>query len=120
MENLLLFRVDDTPVVIGELDRIFRSVPGFDEIRYETPSGTPIEAKFNFAGDYTRARLSSTHDAISISGTSIAALQAALVIQQSLPFPLRIINTGYTFDLNLQDFQNVRDLEAAIDAAHGI
>lgn len=120
MDNLLLFKADDTSISAELLEQILSSVRGFTEIRRHTPAGTLVEAHYSSGDDFTTVRLNSTGKAISISSTSPAALEAAIVVQRGMPFPLRIINMSYSFDLSLQDYENVRDLEAAIDAAQGM
>jgi hypothetical protein len=54
---------------------------------------------------------------ISLSGVRDAALRAALVLQEHLPTPLRIIDTDYTFDLMLSDFTTLEQLRTAIEQA---
>lgn len=120
MDNLLLFRDDDTSISPEAFETLLQTAQGFSEIRRHTPAGTLVEAQYTLGDDFTTVRLNSTGKAISISSTSSAALEAAIVIQRGLPFPLRIINMSYSFDLNLQDYENLADLAAAIDAAHDI
>src|SRR4051812_22229252 len=78
MHNLSLFDSQDRPISIESLERVFRTVPEFHDVRQNTSSGTPIEARFAMGEEFTTVRLSSALDAISISGNSDAAMQAAL------------------------------------------
>jgi hypothetical protein len=117
MHNLLLFDRNDSPISVDALDRIFRSVAGFGEVRYNTPTGTPIEADFTQDADFTTVRLDSERETISISGTSEAALLAAWLLQSHLRSPLRIVDTDYSFDLVVSDFNSFEALHAAIDRA---
>ena len=117
MHNLLLFDPNERPLSVDTLDRIFRSVAGFSQVRYNTPIGTPIEADYAKDGDFTTVRLDSERETISISGTSDAALQAAWLLQTHLQTPLRLVDTDYSFDLVVNDFKSLEELHAAIDSA---
>jgi hypothetical protein len=117
MHNILLFDRNERPISVDALDRIFRSVAGFGQVRYNTPIGTPIEADYAEDDDSTTVRLDSERETISISGTSDAALQAAWILQLQLQTPLRIVDTDYSFDLVLNDFKSLEELQAAIDSA---
>lgn len=115
MSNLILFDPTDQPISAGAVLAVFQSVVGFSDIRRNTPSGTQVEAEFHDGDDYTTARLSEKGDQISLSDTSDAAFQAALILQSHLKTPLRIIDTEYTFDLILSDYTALEELNAAID-----
>jgi hypothetical protein len=115
MQSLLLFSADRRSFTVEALENIFKSVTGFGKIRYNTPVGTPIEADYAEGDDFTMVDLSPEREAISISGTTDAALSAALIIQRHLGVPLRIIDLDYSFDLLVQDFANIEELRAAID-----
>jgi hypothetical protein len=89
-------------------------------VRYNTPIGAPIEADFSRGDDFTTVELSQKRDAISISGTSICSLHAALLLQSHLSIPLRIVDTDYSFDLTLSDFSSIDELQSAINHARAI
>ena len=115
MQSLLLFSADKRLFAVESLQGIFKSVTGFGEIRYTTPVGTPIEADYVEGDDFTMVELSPERDTISISGTTDAALKAALIVQRHLDVPVRIIDLDYSFDLSLEEFTNIEELRAAID-----
>jgi hypothetical protein len=117
MHNLLLFNLNERPIPVDALERIFHSVTGFGDVRYRTPIGTPIEADFNYDQDFTTVRLNAKCETISISGTSDAALQAAWILQRHFQTPLRIVDTEYSFDLLLSSFSNIEELRTAIAEA---
>jgi hypothetical protein len=117
MHNLLLFDADQRTIPVDALQRIFRSVSGFQKVRCNTPTGTPIEADYVEGQDFTTVRLNATCEAISVRGTSGAALSAAWILHRNLDIPLRMVDTEYSFDLKLADFTNLEQLEAAIDKA---
>ena len=115
MQSLLLFSDDMRLFTVESLQDVFRSVKGFGDVRYNTPVGIPIEAKYSEGEEFTIVDLRPKRNAISISGMTDAALNAALIVQRHLGIPLRIIDLDYSFDLPLQDFATVEQLRAAID-----
>jgi hypothetical protein len=117
MHNLLLFDVNEQEIPVDALQRIFQSVTGFQELRHNTPIGTPIEADYIEGQDFTTVGLDSNRETISIRGTSGAALSAAWILQRYLGIPLRMVDTDYSFDLVLSSFSNIEELQAAIDKA---
>ena len=117
MHSLLLFDVNEGKIPVDALQRIFQSVIGFQRIRHNTPTGTPIEADFIDGEDFTTVELDAQRETISIRGTSGAALNAAWILKSHLDIPLRMVDTEYSFDLVLSGFSNIDELEAAIDKA---
>ncbi len=93
MHSILLFKPDERPFAVAVIERVFQSEPGFSDVRYNEPGGAHIEAEFVLGDDRTIARLSDNFDTISLSGTSDAALQAALILQGNLQTPLRMVDT---------------------------
>jgi hypothetical protein len=119
MQSLLLFNSDDQPFAVEVIQRIFQSESGFGEVRYNTPVGSPIEADYVENKDFTVVEVSGNRATISISGTTDAALRAALILQSRLDAPLRIIDLDYSFDLELRNFANIEELRTAMYNAQG-
>ena len=117
MHNLLLLTSDEMPFEVAAVRQAFDSDGGFRDIRFDEPGGAAIEAEYVEPDDWTIVSLSKSLSRISLSGTSDAALRAALILQRHLATPLRIIDTDYTFDLVLRDYSSFQELRAAIDAA---
>jgi hypothetical protein len=117
MRNFLLLKSDELPFDLAAVQGIFHWERGFWNVRFDEPGGAVIEADYVQAEDWTIISLSKDLSRISLSGTSDAALRAALILQTHITLPLRIIDTDYSFDLALQDYSNVEELRAAIDKA---
>ena len=117
MHSLLLLDVDEREIPVDALQRVFQSVTGFRRVRQNTPASIPIEADYIDGTDFTTVGLSTTRKAISIRGTSGAALSAAWILISYLDIPLRIVDSEYSFDLIVRDFSNLHDLQSAIDNA---
>jgi hypothetical protein len=117
MHNLLLFDVKEREIPVDALQRVFQSVSGFQRVRHNTPTGTPIEADYIVGQDFTTVELDAKRETISIRGTSGAALSAAWILQSHLNIPLRMVDTEYSFDLVLSSFSNIEELQAVIDKA---
>lgn len=117
MHNILLLNSDSRPFDVAAIERIFKSEKCFRDVRFNEPGGAVIEADYIEPEDSTIVGLSGSLKSISLSGTSDAALQAALILQNDLETALRIVDTDYSFDLILADFSSIDELQAAIDAA---
>jgi hypothetical protein len=117
MTNLLLLNPDDRRFESADIERIFQSNGGFRDVRLNEPGGAVIEADYVEPEDWTIVGLSGSRKSISLSGTTDAALRAALILQRNLGTPLRIIDSDYSFDLIFSDFANVEELQTAIDQA---
>jgi hypothetical protein len=117
MHNFLLLNSDNQRFDVAAIERIFQSERGFRDVRFHEPGGAIIEADYIEPEDSTIVGLSGSRKSISLSGTSDAALQAALILQNNLPTPLRMADTDYSFDLILSGFSSIEELQAAIDAA---
>ena len=116
MNNLLLMHSGGEPFDAEALGRIFQSVQGFRDVRFDDPGGALVEADFHDSGGQTIVGLTNSRKGILLSGTSDVALRAALVLYRSLDKPLRIVDTSYSFDLSLADYSNIEELLAAIEA----
>ena len=117
MQSILLFRPDDRPFEIEALQQVFQSEPGFRDVRFNDPGGAAVEAEYIEPEFRTIVRLSGDYDTISLTGTSDAALRAALILQKNLGTPLRMVDTDYSFDLVLEGFSNVEEVRAAMEKA---
>jgi hypothetical protein len=117
MTNLLLLKPDDRTFEAAEIEWIFRSNSGFHDLRFNEPGGALIEADYVEPEDWTIVGLSGTRKSISLSGTSDAALRAALIVQGNFRTPLRMVDTDYSFDFLLSNFSNIEELRSAIDKA---
>ena len=117
MHNILLFNSDNQPFDAKALERIFQSERGFRDVRLNEPGGAAIEADYIEPEDSTIVGLSGSRKSISLSGTSDAALRAALILQNKLGTPLRMVDTDYSFDLILRDIPDIETLRTAIQDA---
>ncbi len=117
MTNILLIQIDKMPFDVAAVAHILSTHNGFRDVRFDEPGGAAVEADYGDPEDWTIVRLSENPSQISLSGTSDAALRAALILQTHLKIPLRIFDTNYSFDLTLQNYSTVDELHAAIEAA---
>jgi hypothetical protein len=117
MTNILLIRIDEMPFDVSAVAHIFSTQGGFRDVRFDKLVGAAVEADYTDLENRTIIGLSEDLEAISLSGTSDAALRAALILQVHLKVPLRIFDTNYSFDLMLQNYSTVDELRAAIESA---
>jgi hypothetical protein len=90
MHSLLLFDEHGREIPVSALLRLFQSVTGFEDVRYDTPVATPIEAPDIEGEDFTTVDLDEKRETISIRGTSGAALIAAWILHSNLNLSLRM------------------------------
>ncbi|HEX4144829.1 MAG TPA: hypothetical protein VHY91_15100 [Pirellulales bacterium] len=114
MHNIMLFNADYRPFDVAAVRRILQSEGGFRDVRSNEEQGDLLEAQYVESDDWTFFRLSGSRKSISLSGTSDAALRAALILQRHTDTPLRISDTDNSFDLILRDYPNVEALRGAI------
>jgi hypothetical protein len=117
MTNLLLLYHDDRTFEISDIKRIFEANRGFSDVRLDEPGGAAIEADYVEHEDRTIVGLSRSRRSISLAGTTDAAFHAALILQRDLGTPLRLVDTGYTFDFILEGSLTVEELRAAVEDA---
>ncbi len=117
MHNVLLFNADGRPFDFATVKRVFQSEHGFRDVRFNEPGCDVIEADYVAANGATIVGLSGDRETISLSGTSDAALSAAIILQRHVDMPLRMVDTEYSFDLTFHDISTVEELHAAIERA---
>jgi hypothetical protein len=117
MHNIMLFNPEYRPFDIAMVRRILQSEVGFRDVRSDEQGDDVLEAQYVEPDDWTFVGLSGSRKSISLSGTSDAALRAALILQRNIDTPLRIVDTDMSFDLILRDYLNVETLRAAITNA---
>ncbi len=119
MANTILWRSDEDRFELTDIEAVFRNTEGFSAIRLDEPGGALIEAKFADLeqGDRVLVRLSRGSDAISITDASKTSLRVALILQHHLDVPLRVVDTDYSFDLDLSEYSTIDELTEAIEVA---
>lgn len=117
MTNLLLIRTDETPFDVAAVAHILSTQSGFHDVRFDDSIGAVIEARYTEADSQSIVSLKEDHETISLSGTSDAALRAALILQTGLKIPLRMFDTNYSFDLVFEGLSTVDELRNAIAQA---
>lgn len=79
--------------------------------------GTLYQWEYHFNDDFTMVRLKDDLETIVIEGMGPASLQAALEIQRLCSAPVRLIDDGYSFDIELSKVTSVDDLHRNIEQA---
>ena len=115
MTSILLIRLDEMRFDIAAVTHFLSTHNGFQDLRVDEPGGAAVEAYYREAEDWTVVRLSEDAARISLSGSSNAALRAALILQNNLNVPMRMFDTNYSFDLVLDGLSSIEELRDAID-----
>jgi hypothetical protein len=115
MQKLVLYLPGMQQIALASVQSALRE--GFQNLRYDDPAGAAVEADFTVGLDSTIVRLNQNRQAISLSGSSGAAIHAALILQKRIDADFRITDLDYSFDLPLRDYVDPSELQAAIAAA---
>lgn len=87
----------DIEALRGAVDRI----PGIRDVRMSGLGGAMLQAHFDGWGDTTMVRVLDDAQTVAISGTGPASFCLALEIAKRLSPPIRMIDSDYSFDVEL-------------------
>ena len=108
MRNLTIYRDDK-----DRFDRVVVASIGRTEGTDFSDDGSDfcaLKFRYHFGGDQTIVRLSDDCMAVHITGMGLASQQIAWVMQERLGEPLHMIDTDYSFDIELWKCNNVGDI----------
>lgn len=115
MDNLLLFPSENTRFSTSDVVDALSGMPGVAELRAGNLIGASVECEYWCHDRSTMVWLSSDGDTLTAQGLGDESLKFALEFQQRIAFPLRAINAGYDFDLNLRDITSVDEFRRKIN-----
>ncbi|HIK08794.1 MAG TPA: hypothetical protein IGS52_00760 [Oscillatoriaceae cyanobacterium M33_DOE_052] len=110
MKTLLLFIGESEKFNLSEVAEIFPKIPNIQNLKQGDFVGSILECEFFDKNDYTIIRLSDDLETISIDGDGDASLKIALEIQKHYPQNLRLIDSNYSFDIELDQIKSVGQL----------
>ena len=110
MKMLLLFIGEDEKFNFSEIADILPKIPHIHNLKQGEFVGSILECEFSDKNDYTIIRLSDDLETISIDGDGDASLKIALEIQKHYPQNLRLIDSNYSFDIELEKIKSVGQL----------
>ncbi|WP_199246184.1 hypothetical protein [[Phormidium] sp. ETS-05] len=110
MKTLLLFIGEAEKFNLNEVGEIFTKIPNIQNLKQGDFIGSILECEFSDNNDYTIIRLSDDLETISIDGDGDASLKIALEIQKHYPQNLRLIDSNYSFDIELDKIKSVGQL----------
>lgn len=110
MKTLLLFIGEAEKFNLNEVAEIFPKIPNIQNLKQGDFVGSILECEFSDNNDYTIIRLSDDLETISIDGDGDASLKIALEIQKHYPQNLRLIDSNYSFDIELDKINSVSQL----------
>jgi hypothetical protein len=114
MQLLLLFIGENQKFEQNQLKSILQKNSEVKNLKTGNFVGSILECDFSYESDFTIVRLSDDLETITISGTGDASLKIALEIQKSYPKPIRVIDSDYNFDLQLQEISSVSEFRQKI------
>lgn len=107
---LLLFIGEDEKFNLSQIADILSKIPNIQNFKQGDFVGSILECEFSEKTDYTIIRLSDDLETISIDGDGDASLKIALEIQKHYPQNLRLIDSNYSFDIELAKIKSVGQL----------
>ncbi len=110
MKILLLLSGEDEKFNLSEVADILPKIPQIQNLKQGEFVGSILECELSDRNDYTMIRLSDDLETISIDGDGDASLKIALEIQKHYPQNLRLIDSNYSFDIELDKIKSVGEL----------
>ncbi len=110
MKMLLLFIGEDEKFNISQVADSLTKIPNIQNFKQGNFVGSILECEFSEKNDFTIIRLSDGLETISIDGDGEASLKIALEIQKHYPQNLRLIDSNYSFDIELAEIKSVGQL----------
>ncbi|AFY80555.1 hypothetical protein [Oscillatoria acuminata] len=110
MKMLLLFIGEDEKFNLSQVADSLTKIPNIQNFKQGDFVGSILECEFSEKTDFTIIRLSDDLETISIDGDGEASLKIALEIQKHYPQNLRLIDSNYSFDIELAEIKSVGQL----------
>jgi hypothetical protein len=110
MKMLLLFIGEDEKFNLIQVADILTKIPNIQNLKQGDFVGSILEGEFSEKNDFTIIRLSDDLETISIDGDGDASLKIALELQKHYPKNLRLIDSNYSFDIELAKINSVGQL----------
>jgi hypothetical protein len=117
MASILLFRDDERSIDEARFLEALACMSGVSDTKRSGLHGARVRCNYATREDSVVVELADNLKAVDISDMGPAALDFAVRLQARLEEPLRIIDEGYNFDLQLKAFRTPAELDAGIDAA---
>lgn len=113
--NFFMLYIDEGKTFDRECVRHLFSVIGeITEIEESPDDGACLKGRYNHGGDTTIVELKNDLESIALSGVGDASIDLAFRIQEGYPEGLHIIDSDFSFDLLMSDFDNVTSLRDAV------
>lgn len=117
MASLLLFRDDEGIIDENRFLAALAAMGGISSIEKNKMHGASVHCHYSADEDTVIVELKTGSRAIAISDLGPAACDFAIRFQAGFKEPLRIIDQGYNFDLQLKNYTTPAELDAGIDKA---
>lgn len=113
---LLIFRSDEGVFDKDDFLALFFSRTDLTE-KGGPSIGCLVSGRFEFQEYSTLVRFGSNLQVIVLSSENPAAYEMAVRLQRACNVPLRLVDEGTSFDLELKNYQTAEELAKAIDKA---
>ena len=115
MRSLILFRDDKSAFDQSEIASVARTINGADSFSDDGSDFCTLKFHYRTHSDQTIARLSKDRKTVEIAGTGIASQRIAWAIQERVRQPLHVIDTDYSFDIELWTCDCFEDFSTTVE-----
>jgi hypothetical protein len=114
MSKLLIYIGEKQTFDLEMIIQSIMSIDGVSKARRGQFIGAVFECEFTFKGSTTIVRISEDLETVTVEGLGRDATEFAVMFQQNLDIPLRVIDMDYSFDLPLSTFASGEELSRSI------
>ncbi|WP_017324964.1 hypothetical protein [Synechococcus sp. PCC 7336] len=113
--NLLIFIGEGIQFDLESTVSAIKKIDGVTDLVEREGPGAIFECTYKKNGDSTILRLSKDLLDISIDRVDELSLSLVLSLQEVIDQPLSVVDTGYSFHINLEGIKSFQDLQSRIE-----
>jgi hypothetical protein len=118
MSRLFLFIGENIKFDKSNTIEVLKSIDGISNAKEGKFIGSVFECEFDRGSYHSSIRLKEDLETITIDGLSDESLLVALKVRDGLDHPLSIIDTDYSFHIDLSTVDALQDLKDKINVGH--
>jgi hypothetical protein len=115
MNSLIVIAAGSLPFDRSAIKAVLHQSPGVEGFVENDPISGSLWWEYNFRGGSSIVKLIDSDKAISFSDLGDASLNLAIELQRHLPMPLIAFDSGYSFEVNLQEIHSIEEFRRRMD-----